>query len=90
MEEDRMAGHVSRREPRRKIPTGLNIWMDNVARYRRLHASDHMVLKKGSKKYNEAVEWIQLARRSLSVKHCWISWRTRNVLLKETCQLLKQ
>jgi len=48
-----------------------------------------MVLKKGSKKYNEAVDWVQLTRRSLLVKHCWAPWITRNVLIKETCQLPK-
>jgi len=49
MEKVRMARHVARKKPRRKIPTVLKIWMENVARYRRLHANDHMVLKKGSK-----------------------------------------
>jgi len=39
-----------------------------VDRYRRLRASDHVVLKTGSKKYNEAVDWIQLTRRSLLVE----------------------
>jgi hypothetical protein len=31
-----------------------------------------------------------MTRRRLLVKHCWASWRTRNVLIKEPCQLLKQ
>jgi hypothetical protein len=30
--------------------------------------SDHVILKMGSKKYNEAVHWIQLTRRSLLVE----------------------
>jgi hypothetical protein len=66
-----MAGHVARTEPKREMPTGLKLRMENVARCRRLHASDHMALMTGSKKCNEAVDWIQLTRRSLLVKHCW-------------------
>jgi hypothetical protein len=49
IEEDIMAVHVACTEPRREMPTGSDIRMENVARCRRLHASDYMVLMTGQR-----------------------------------------
>jgi hypothetical protein len=48
-----------------------------------------MVLMGGPKKYNEAVDWIQLIRRSLGATLLG-SVKDTDVLVKETCQHLKQ